>query len=77
MTIEYYLYSSEGCHLCEQALSMCLARIEEQALKVVDIVDDDRLVAEYGVHIPVLEHCKSGEKLFWPFTEQQINELVV
>ncbi len=75
MTKAYHLYSSDGCHLCEQALALCHQVGLQDALLVVDIVDDESLVELYGVHIPVLERLADNQKLFWPFTAEQIKEL--
>ncbi|WDE14120.1 glutaredoxin family protein [Thalassomonas haliotis] len=75
MSQAFILYSSEGCHLCEQALELCYQQLDPARIKIVDIVDDDDLVALYGVHIPVLERLTDGQKLFWPFNAQQIGEL--
>ncbi len=71
----YTLYSSEGCHLCELALDICMPLITKEQLNVVDIVDNEKLVEQYGVHIPVLERMNDGEKLFWPFTAEQVSHL--
>ena len=75
----FNLYSSEGCHLCEQALLLCEGIINKESINVIDIVEDDKLVELYGISIPVLERIdkihESGTKLFWPFTQQQIKEL--
>ncbi|WDE07766.1 glutaredoxin family protein [Thalassomonas viridans] len=76
MSQAFILYSSEGCHLCEQALELCYQLLAPASIKVVDIVDDDRLVELYGVYIPVLERLADGQKLFWPFTAEQVGELV-
>jgi len=73
--VKYKLYSSEGCHLCEQALALCLPHIDRSVLEIVDIVEDEALVALYGVHIPVLERTTDSEKLYWPFNEAQISKL--
>ena len=45
-----------GCHLCEEALPLVRreARRAGVELQVVDIDDDDGLVGEYGLRIPVL-----------------------
>jgi len=68
----YKLYSSEGCHLCEQALELCQqAKIASQ-VAIIDIVEDEKLVDLYGISIPVLENSSTTEKLFWPFTLEQI-----
>ena len=86
MTI-YNLYGSEGCHLCEQALALCLSTIPNEQLNRIDIVDQETvphesktLVELYGVHIPVIEKLntsspKNNRKLFWPFTLEQLKEL--
>ena len=50
------LYSRPGCHLCEQMLDE-LSPIEKTynfIINVVDISDDEQLIAEYAGRIPVL-----------------------
>lgn len=62
------LYSSLGCHLCEQALAL----LEQQAVRVQlrDILDDPLWLERYAVRIPVLS---DGEReLDWPFNSQQL-----
>jgi hypothetical protein len=44
---KYNLYSSDGCHLCEQALALCLAVLTTRELTVIDIIDQ-----EYVAHEP-------------------------
>ncbi|MBU2926270.1 glutaredoxin family protein [Colwellia sp. 4_MG-2023] len=87
MTI-YNLYGSEGCHLCEEALALSLSVIPKAQLNQVDIVDQETVAHEsktlvelYGVHIPVLEKLNpagkaDNQKLFWPFTAEQIIQLL-
>ncbi len=78
MTIHFHLYSSDGCHLCEQALVLINDVIPDHQLRVVDIVEDNiegqDLVQLYGVHIPVLERLADESKLFWPFDKTQVIE---
>ncbi|XQW83421.1 glutaredoxin family protein [Thalassotalea piscium] len=76
MTVQYHLYSSEGCHLCEQALALCTAIIDIQTIKIIDIVEHDSLVEQYGVHIPVFERLSNNSKLYWPFSQQDIEKLL-
>jgi hypothetical protein len=80
MTIEYHLYSSEGCHLCEQALDLFTQVTNQEVVKVIDIVDNElneiNLVELYGVHIPVLERLSDNTKLFWPFNIEQIKTFI-
>ncbi len=82
--IKFNLYGSEGCHLCEQALGICLSVIDNSNLSEVDIIDQERvsheslsLVELYGVHIPVLERLSDNKKLFWPFDVEQVKQLVL
>lgn len=76
MSKKFNLYSSEGCHLCELAYALCHELEQNGELNVVDIVENETLVAEYGVHIPVLERTSDNKKLFWPFNQQDVNELI-
>jgi len=81
MSVLFHLYSSEGCHLCEQALALIRNVIPDHQIKVVDIIDSDiegeqNLVKLYGVHIPVLERLSDNHKLFWPFEQSQVVELI-
>jgi|TARA_B110000902_G_scaffold88095_1_gene104713 hypothetical protein len=78
----FNLYSSDGCHLCELALLVCQPLMSNNTLTIIDIVDDEKLVELYGVHIPVLERVTANDssetvKLFWPFTTEQVSQLLV
>jgi len=79
MSALFYLYSSEGCHLCEEAQSIIANIIPEHQIKIIDIIDDEvagkDLTQLYGVHIPVLERLSDNTLLFWPFNESQVVEL--
>ena len=81
MAVLFHLYSSEGCHLCEQALALIVDIIPDHQIKVVDIIDNEiegekNLVKLYGVHIPVLERLSDNTTLFWPFEQSQVVELI-
>lgn len=60
------LFMTESCHLCEDAQRVVLEVLGRPA-RTVDIVDDDALMARYGVRIPVVLEPLSGEELGWPF----------
>ena len=38
---KYNLYGSEGCHLCEQALAICLTVLPVEQLTQVDIIEQE------------------------------------
>lgn len=65
------LFSTDGCHLCEQAWTL----LEQTGLSKVtvleDIINDERWLAAYAVRIPVLRH-KDGRELDWPFNAADI-----
>ncbi|MBU2898874.1 glutaredoxin family protein [Vibrio hepatarius] len=64
------LYSTEGCHLCELANSLCQQLNIDHMVDTVDIALDDDLFSRYGVTIPVLSINNS--ELKWPFDLQQL-----
>ncbi len=61
--IRLRLYTTLGCHLCEQ-LETLLASLcaERYRLERVEISEDEGLVARYGVRIPVLVD-EAGQEL--------------
>lgn len=61
------LYSTWGCHLCEEAEALLHAAGLEFTL--VDIVDDPAAFALYRTEIPVLTRQQHGQtyELKWPF----------
>jgi glutaredoxin len=63
------LYSTLGCHLCEQAKSLAEPVLADRAveLREVDIADSEDLMEAYGVRIPVLQDADTKAELGWPF----------
>ena len=63
------LYTTLGCHLCEQALALlheaqgCGYCFE---ITKVEIADSDQLIEKYGIRIPVISN-EDGNELGWPF----------
>lgn len=65
-TPEVTLYTTLGCHLCEQARELVLTVNPDTIIHEVDIAEDDSLMEEYGSWIPVLKRGPLRE-LVWPF----------
>lgn len=66
----YTLYSTWGCHLCEEAEALIHAAGLADQLQVLDIIDDEQLLARFRVHIPVLAGADlqgNESLLYWPF----------
>ncbi|UUO25186.1 thioredoxin family protein [Colwellia sp. M166] len=76
MSVKFNLYGTLGCHLCDDALALCTADIPVEEISVVDIIDDEKLLELYRISIPVLERLSDHKKLFWPFDQAQILELL-
>lgn len=63
------LMTTEGCHLCEQAISVLeqVLQAGQAEVDLVDIVYDEGLMASYATRIPVLVDRNGGGELDWPF----------
>jgi len=70
MPVELVLYSTWGCHLCEEAERLLALVAMDQKYRVVDIVDDEQAFARYRVSIPVL--CCAEKELCWPFDAAEL-----
>lgn len=69
------LYTTVGCHLCEQAedvLQAALASEPDLHWSPVEISDDPALVAAYGLRIPVIRLQGQDADLGWPFDEAAV-----
>lgn len=83
MPRRFYLYSTLGCHLCEEAEAVLLPLLNEAQMhgvpieiEVIDIAEEG-LIDTYGVRIPVLRYVASGVELDWPFDEGQVRGLLL
>lgn len=72
------LYSTLGCHLCEQAKALMwpVLAAAEYGLEEVDISESEQLLERYQFSIPVAENPESGRELFWPFGEAEVVDLL-
>ncbi len=63
------LYSTLGCHLCEDAKAV-LNQLDGAipfTVQEVEISEREEWVESYGVRIPVLKSTGSEDELDWPF----------
>jgi len=71
MTINLIFYTTDGCHLCDEAkefLQQLLAqRPERYQIELVDIAESEELVEQYGTSIPVVRKENFQQDLGWPF----------
>ena len=69
-----YLYTTLGCHLCEQALELLEPLVGDSSFRLesIDIAESDELMERYGIRIPVLRRPDIDKELGWPFDQQQL-----
>jgi hypothetical protein len=69
------LYSTEHCHLCEEAEAI----IHNAGIAVVnvDIVEDDNLFERYSTRIPVLHRLDNDAELDWPFDTLTVSRFLM
>ena len=68
------LYTTSGCHLCEQAADLIRGAVAIP-FRRVEIADDKDLLERYGVRIPVLRRLDTGDELDWPFDAAAVRRL--
>ncbi|MCF8157870.1 MAG: glutaredoxin family protein [Burkholderiaceae bacterium] len=78
MPKEYILYGTSGCHLCDEAESIVSAAIINQSIIFIkqDIINDDHLLHQYALTIPVFKSLATKEELCWPFTKEVIQAFI-
>ncbi|MFK0572078.1 glutaredoxin family protein [Endozoicomonas sp.] len=71
--IKLTLYTTAGCHLCEEAEQMLHILSEQQLCQwqPLEICDHDDLVNRYGIRIPVIA-TGQGREIGWPFTLESL-----
>jgi thiol-disulfide isomerase/thioredoxin len=76
--IQLTLYGTEGCHLCDHASELIIRAAQTYsniAVQYIDIIEDDELMATYGLSIPVLK-LSDTISLCWPFTVEEIKTFI-
>jgi len=81
----WILYTTLGCHLCEQAKAVIWQACSAVVFDEVDIADSELLMQRYGCKIPVIARysirpasmtVQPDFELSWPFDETQILNLM-
>ena len=81
MTTELTFYTTDGCHLCEEAKVLLQRLLAQQPecfqVEVIDIVESDVLVEQYGIRIPVVTKDDAQQDLGWPFDYLELQRFAV
>ena len=79
------LYTTLGCHLCEEAEVILLPLLRQRGylLEKVEISESEELVELYGIRIPIIalpENLRDGREepteLGWPFDLDQLSRFL-
>lgn len=75
---KFILYTTTYCHLCEQAEAILLHLKDQYAIEWIakEISEDDQLIEQYGIRIPVIKDSDNQTELNWPFTKDDIVKLI-
>ncbi|OYD21228.1 glutaredoxin family protein [Oceanimonas baumannii] len=65
------LFSTDGCHLCEQAWQLFEQTGLDANAEIKDIIDNEQWLEAYRIRIPVVQRA-DGAELDWPFTADQL-----
>jgi len=78
MTPTLILYTTESCHLCEEAEKLLnqLARVNSVRVEAIDISTDEELVSRYGLRIPVVKNRLTDREIGWPFDLAELANLI-
>ncbi len=73
------LYTTLGCHLCEDAKKVLWPILAKHGLRLgeIEIADSDQLVERYGVRIPVIRLENSEADLGWPFDHNGVESYLL
>lgn len=75
---ELVLYTTAGCHLCEQAAELLeeLGRSHDIVVRPIDISTEAALVDAYGIRIPVVTNPVTRREIGWPFVLDDLASLI-
>lgn len=72
------LFTTLGCHLCEEALAL-VQQLQQQGITInveeVEIADSDELMEIYGIRVPVIAREDAAE-IGWPFTRDELEQFL-
>jgi hypothetical protein len=79
ITPQLYIYSTEGCHLCDIAVGLLIQLINPndiyiELIDIAEVDNSDEMIEQYGERIPVFSSGDKATELQWPF---DINQLAV
>ena len=73
---KYAFYTTEGCHLCEQAWELVIAQGLVSKMTQVEIIHDENDIVRYGIRIPVIKNNNTEKEIGWPFDSIELADFI-
>ena len=73
---KFAFYTTEGCHLCEQAWALVIAQDRVNEMTQVEIIHDEADIARYGIRIPVIKNNETDKEIGWPFDSIELADFI-
>ncbi|MDX2322477.1 MAG: glutaredoxin family protein [Moritella sp.] len=73
---KYAFYTTEGCHLCEQAWDIVTDQGLVNEMTRVEIIHVEADVARYGIRIPVIKNNVTDREIGWPFDSTELANFI-
>ena len=72
------LYTTSHCHLCDEAKKLINDLPNHDTIQWVEIeiAENEELLRDYGLRIPVLERPDISQELWWPFNAADLKEFL-
>jgi arsenate reductase-like glutaredoxin family protein len=79
LVVHLNLYSTTNCHLCEEAEALLKSlNLQYNFISTnIEIAEDIKLLALYELKIPVLKRIDNNQEIYWPFSIDEIIELLI
>lgn len=73
---KFAFYTTEGCHLCEQAWEIVIAQGLVNQMTQIEIIHDEADIARYGIRIPVIKNNETDKEIGWPFDSIELADFI-
>ena len=73
---KYVFYTTQGCHLCEQAWEIVIDQGLVSSITQVEIIHKEADVARYGIRIPVIKNNETDKEIGWPFDGAELANFI-
>lgn len=73
---KFAFYTTEGCHLCEQAWELVITQGLVSQMTQIEIIHNEMDIANYGIRIPVIKNNETDKEIGWPFDSIELADFI-